>query len=159
MEHKISLEELIEKLTEIRDRFKKGQPKILTTTGIVFGYRDSAIDGGIDFHMSRECLNDLESLYMDSVVDDNETCKVPSFTYYVKGEINILEMVIKSKAIGWAEQTTDLFDLMRANKFCVNGQIINNIFYMVSDGDVVDIKDTVHIKIKSSDLKLTQKVN
>lgn len=37
MEHKISLEDLIEKLTEVRDRFKNGQPKVLTTTGIVFG--------------------------------------------------------------------------------------------------------------------------
>lgn len=77
MSNKITMEDLIETLSEIRDRFKKGR-SAFSDTGIIFHYSYSPIDGGIDFHMSQEMLTDLKTMHID-------------MSEYVPNEHNILK--------------------------------------------------------------------
>lgn len=62
MEQKITLEDLIDKLCEIQNRFVQGQPKELEKTGIVFSY-DIDGAGTLSFQISKTMINDLENLY------------------------------------------------------------------------------------------------
>lgn len=63
MEKKITLEELIDTLSEIKFRFKKNQPETFNDTGIVFAYNETSEE--VNFRMSKEFFTDLKELYRE----------------------------------------------------------------------------------------------
>lgn len=62
MRQKISLEDLIDKLCEIQNRFTQDQSKELEKSGIVFSY-DIDGAGTLSFQISKSMIDDLENLY------------------------------------------------------------------------------------------------